>query len=75
MVKAWADEKLLYLNVKENISNSESARQHLSLMDALHTSFIGMTGTNVPALYRLGNEIQSAKYCTQVSTQMRTFVT
>ena len=61
-IKAWADEKLAYLNTKEDISSLEPAKQHLSLMDALRTAFAGMTDSNVPALRKLGDEIRAAKY-------------
>jgi hypothetical protein len=66
-IKTWADEKLVYLNTKENISSSEPARQHLSLMDTLRTAFQGQTESNVPALKKLGGEIRAAKYETQYS--------
>jgi spectrin beta len=66
-IKKWADEKLAYLNTKEDISSSEPARQHLSLMDALRTAFQGQTESNVPALKKLGGEIRAAKYETQYS--------
>ena len=39
LIKKWADEKVVYLNNVESIGNSELARQHLSLMDALHGLF------------------------------------
>ena len=67
VIKKWADEKLAYLNVKEDISSSEPARQHLSLMDALQTAFQAFTDSNVPALRKLGDEIRAAKYETQYS--------
>ena len=67
MIKKWADEKLAYLNVKEDISSSEPARQHLSLMDALATAFKGQTESNVPALKKLGDDIRAAKYEPQYS--------
>jgi hypothetical protein len=66
-IKKWADEKLAYLNTKEDISSLEPARQHLSLMDALRTAFAGMTDSSVPALRKLGDEIRAAKYETQHS--------
>ena len=67
VIKKWADEKLAYLNTKEDISSLEPAQQHLSLMDALKTAFAGMTDSNVPALRKLGDEIRAAKYATQYS--------
>ena len=67
VIKPWAIEKLAYLSMKENITSSEPARQHLSLMDALDTSYRGMVEANVPALYKLGQEIQASKHATNYS--------
>ena len=67
-IKKWADEQLAYLNVKEDISSVEPARQHLSLMDVLAAAFQGQTESNVPALHRLGEEIRVAQYATAHST-------
>ena len=61
-IKVWAEGKLAYLNVIESINNSELARLHLSLLDALHTDFLGMTETNVAALSAISDSIRSAKY-------------
>ena len=36
-ISAWCDVKLAYLAVKEEVPNSESAKQHLSLLEAFET--------------------------------------
>ena len=66
-IKSWAEEKLAYLNVNEVVRSSESAKQHLSLLDAFVSSFKAMTDSNVPALKKLGGEILRAKYATTYS--------
>jgi hypothetical protein len=66
-IKTWADEKLVYLRVKEVVRSSESAKQHLSLLEVFGSSFAAMTSTNVPALQRQGADILRAKYETTYS--------
>lgn len=66
-IRAWADEKLAYLAVKEVIRSSEGAKQHLSLLDVFVSSLKAMTAANVPALRKLGAEILAAKYATALS--------
>ena len=66
-IKGWADEKICYLDVKEDIKSIEPARQHLSLISALTTSFVGKMEVAIPAVYKLGIDIQGAKYVTMYS--------
>jgi hypothetical protein len=67
VINKWADEKLAYLAVKEVVRSSESAKQHLSLLDVYEAALTAMSNTNVPALQKLGGEIRAAKYETQYS--------
>jgi hypothetical protein len=67
VIADWGSQQLTFLGTKEEVSNSEEAKGHLSLLDAFEVGRDGMKGSNVATLLALGDEIDKAIYKTELS--------
>ena len=67
-LETWSKEKIAYLEFKEDVHSSESAKQHLSLLDAFETSKKSLGESRVPALIKLGDQIRAASHKSQYSS-------
>lgn len=61
---AWATAALAYLNTKEDVKNSESAKSHLSRLQLHDQRREAMVGADIAALVTLGDTIRAARHST-----------
>ncbi len=61
-MNAWYEAKLAYLAVKENVTSSESAKQHISLLEAFQRAHTNLTSARVPAFKQLGQVYQFTRH-------------
>eukprot|EP00056_Hartaetosiga_gracilis_P008962 m.128521 g.128521 ORF g.128521 m.128521 type:complete len:1251 (+) comp13031_c0_seq1:71-3823(+) len=68
VISEWANKKIEYLDTKEDVASSTTAKQQLSQLELYVKEKEGMAAGAVANLNSLGQEIQSAKYETSHSS-------
>eukprot|EP00049_Salpingoeca_infusionum_P009182 m.152573 g.152573 ORF g.152573 m.152573 type:complete len:1745 (-) comp14262_c0_seq1:1421-6655(-) len=67
LLQGWCEAKIVYLNTKEVVTNSELAKEQLSHLNLYEKTKVDMTAADVAALNSLGDAIRAAEYKTEIS--------